>query len=1043
MGWTGQMSNDVFELKILFGKCLGMGYIQLRIDGDSMVVASDESFAVDSESRVEVRAIPSYENSFICWSRDIGVTHSTEKLVLGRVSDDTALSVLFENISELGEDLLDQEEEVIFNEEPQYGILSIKSTEGGSYMLITEENSLMSANEEYVEHAVRAGTSVELLGAPNDGYSFTRIVGAADWMTGGHGRMLEGEYQITVEFEKNIEPEIIEEDDVGEVVKPTEEIVSFEENDVSQNLSFGGIVLPPTKSSYVLDPTSEVKTITLEYNFDYRDGKYLMNGESFHDLVLIRGVQYKFVTTHDRVSIEILGENYQSLDLSAEGGSVTTTGEDLIFTPNGDTPEELIYRTTYRTNDVIGKIHVRSEVYYGRVTAYGYVSGCGVDDVTSGPLGEFLIGDDGSEFINPSSTATGTDIHAQIPNLLTYKTLMGSTQLNVLTTLFAKVGFGRLTSTYEVNQKMNEMLGIEFPCDILNDDPIRKILLGDVRYIPVYKKLLILNALLNFIKRVNPSKLEDVYGRLAWSVKRNQPILLGESAYLTDPHGPLKGFVNETALPTIASVLSNLFGWVELSEGLADWAANKHKLFAFGKAFQLDFLEKLATLNETPTSNEALNAWSNWGTIINNRLNELNPVALPSHMVMDVGSECDMLALGLLSPMMKKAWTDVFFANATNDQTTPSADNLYKIYGKVISVEYTAPAACYSISTLPAEFVPTLPEFVGGVTSYMNESVDECCSNLPDNIFEEDDTDYAPVDIFSFKLIESGDSKVMYQVNVNTESHPIEYLGNDEYRLYLDDELDIGNISEASPGYCAIPSAYATKMEQRYLKVGYNSDEKVREVFAVTTAILQLNVTTDMTTPNILLCTTLNNGVPVLHGLTQGDSVEFTNSPSGKIDGTHLVLAELSQGFGFSVYNSEWSNVESYKNLTADIESSGLTKVECNTEGFAPGDTVIFDKSPTNGLTFNIDEVADDYIAFERTLPTDINWVVKSHVNENPDEVVEFMYTSKDQYYSVADVTLGNEKLWLTYDPDIAPEGRAGHTISYIQFFYNKLEWNG
>ena len=1056
---------NTLSLKIDFDSQIGMGYVQLRIDEETFVLMSDESFDVGLNSEVEIRAIPSYGNVFAGWQEDVEWTseaiYENEKIILGRISRDTKLTILFEDPS-LDEDLsdveLEQEEEII-PREPQYGILRVKATEGGSFMLRTDELSVMSKSDEYVEYSIEVGSSVELIGAPMEGYLFSQIFGDIDWLDNGYGKMIEGEYYAIVEFEEEvIEEEVIEE----EVIE--EEVIGG--NDPSQFLSFGGIVLPSTESSYVLESTTGVVTIALEYNSHWQDGKYLMNGKAFHDLVLIRGVQYKFTTNHDKAAIEILDENYESIDLSTElgirpvvdadlpsreGGNVTLVDEDLIFTPNTNTPEELTYRTAYLKNEVSGKIHVRSGVYYGRVTAYGYVSGCGVDPATSGTLGEFLIGDDGSEFINPSSTATGTDIHAQIDNLLTYKTVTGATQLNALTTLFAKVGFGRLSSTYAVNQRMNEMLGITFPCDILNDDPIRKILLGDDRYVSVYKKLLILNALLNFINRVNPAKLEDFYAKLAWEIRLNNYILLTEKAYLTNI---LSGFVNPAAKEELTDVLGNLFAWVAGSSAMNSYLKSQHILYTFGRVFQLDFLEALATTNNNPSNSAASDAWAEWGhgaTPIYNRKDEVSPISLPTYLVMKTGFECTETAMGPLMPTMKKQWDDSFFSDATDGKTS-NLINLHHIYGKIISVNLSENYACYSISRLPVEFTPDLPLFNGGVDDVSNESIDECCSKLPENVFVGDET-VEDVEIFSFKLIEAGESTVMYETAVTTKSHPIEYLGNDEYRLYLDDLVDQYNyatIPEASPGYCVIPAGqpptgYAKDMEQRYLKVGYNSDESVKNVISQDFGGVDFSVKTSMPAAGQLMCSTWTGTTPARHGLSDGDIVEFSNSTEGKFDGAYTILYVANGGFAFVVADASFTYHDSaWNNLSADVESFSGTKVYCDTNGLEEGDTVVFDKV-ASGLTFNIDEVvtnAGEYLLFKDKLPS-VSYVVKSHVNENQDEVVEFMFTGKGQYYSVAGVDQISERLWLTYDPDIAPQGRGGHRISYIQFFYNKSEWNG
>jgi hypothetical protein len=416
---------------------------------------------------------------------------------------------------------------------------------------------------------------------------------------------------------------------------------------------------------------------------------------------------------------------------------------------------------------------------------------------------------------------------------------------------------------------------------------------------------------------------------------------------------------------------------------------------------------------------------------------------VPTDVVIETGFECDAVNTGLLSPIMKKTLDVGFFENVT-DGKTMHINTLKYLFGNVISTEYGEDRACYSISTFPVEYTPNLPAFPGTIVDYGYESIDACCSDLPPNIFPDPTPDTEDVDIFSFKLIESGDSTVMYSTNVTTKNHPIEYLGNDEYRLYVSESVLEGVLPEASPGYCVIPKDYADHMEQRYLKVGYNSSTPVKQIFLATLDKTTVDIHfTMMTQRGLMSCYALAD-----LSLKAGDTVSLSDASHGRINKEFMVAAVTSPTLFTVFVNMETEETsDDYTALNAKIVSFGGTRIYCDVAGLAPGDTVVFDKT-ADGLTFNIDtlgfeEGLGNYFSIAKVLPTDVKKVVKSHVIENQDEVVEFMFTGKTQYYSVAGADPVTERVWLTYDPDISPLGRKNHTISYIQFFYNKLEWEG
>jgi hypothetical protein len=1062
------MNTDIFNLKIEFGSHVGEGYVELIIDDETYMLTSDESFDIRSGTKILVSSVPSYGNDFVGWQGDIDwMTESIyedSRILTGQIASDVELIVRFKEsdptIYKLPNDDLSETEEEVLTEEPKFGTLSIKTSEGGSFILRTDGLSVMLKSESYVDYPIRVGASVQLLGTSEHGYVFTGVSGDAHWLSGGYGRMHDGEFHVVVEFEEGVEPEIVEEVEVEEEeddeesqlrLQPRQRLKQLLQQDVSniadadesKYLSFGGMLLPQsTDMSSSLEVPEGPVVILLEHNPDWRTGHYLVNGEKFHDLVLIRGVQYKFKVTGDAIEGDILDKNLETYDLSTEGGNGTSEAKDLVFTPNENTPEELTYRTK-QGNHVLGKIHVRSGVYYGRVTAYGYVKQCavtypvgdGYELSMSGNLGEFRIADSGSEFTETLTATGGVDIYSNIPTQMSYTTVKGSTQINALTTLFAKISGASSRPLYSLNDKLRYALGITVPCDILNVDPIHEILIGNVEYMVVYKKLVILNALTSFVNYAYPDKLDVFYSKNVNKFIGTSELQFGEEGVISDLLRPVGG-------TAVSSILANLFGWVNNLDTVT-YLPNWYKLFAFGRTFEQNFLEALKkTANGTEPS-ASQDAYDIFTAHLGTATTGIIYPELPSEVVIETGFECDAVNAGLLSPIMKKTLDGSFFDNVTGGKTM-HINTLKYLFGNVISAEYGENRVCYSISTFPVEYTPNLPAFPGTIVDYGYESIDTCCSDLPTNIFPDPTPKTEDVNIFSFRLIESGGDALMYSANITTKNYPIEYLGNDEYRVYLHQLVSAGDIPEASPGYFIVPKHLADQMEQRYLKVGYNSGTAVKQIFL---AIL------DKTTVDIHFTMMTQRGLMSCYALAElslkaGDTVSFSDASHGRINKEFMVAAVTSPTLFTVFVNMETEETsDDYTALNAKVVSFGGTRIYCDVSGLAEGDTVVFDKT-ADGLTYNIDtlgfeEGLGNYFSIAKVLPVDVKKVVKSHVIDVQDEVVEFMFTGKTQYYSVTGADTVTERLWLTYEPDTSPKGRKNHTISYIQFFYNKLEWEG
>ena len=279
----------------------------------------------------------------------------------------------------------------------------------------------------------------------------------------------------------------------------------------------------------------------------------------------------------------------------------------------------------------------------------------------------------------------------------------------------------------------------------------------------------------------------------------------------------------------------------------------------------------------------------------------------------------------------------------------------------------------------------------------------------------------------------------------------------------MDELATAGSLDESSPGYFVVPKTYAIPMEQRYLKVVYNSEETVRTVGQVSyddilmTSSQCFGAGYVLTNPSDAPASAVGTVAVMFaskHGLSTGAKVRFDTTDTDTYpefkNKEHLIGSATDITFTVTfvvdlTYHGIILKLSEFKAIFDEMQVSVVTessaKIYHSGEQYTQGDTVVFDKL-TNGQTFNILEVGQDgqnYFVIDETLPPGISKVVKSHVNDELGDVIDFMHVTHMQYYEVANVKYEDSRLWLSYDPDTSPKGRVGHKVSYVQFFHNEL----
>lgn len=282
-------------------------------------------------------------------------------------------------------------------------------------------------------------------------------------------------------------------------------------------------------------------------------------------------------------------------------------------------------------------------------------------------------------------------------------------------------------------------------------------------------------------------------------------------------------------------------------------------------------------------------------------------------------------------------------------------------------------------------------------------------------------------------LIEAGTTSVMFNDLITNQSHPIEYVGNDEYRVYINGKVNTGRVRNSSPAYFVIPKKECESLERRGIKLAYNSNTEMSDVNSVSYEYMQLEVATSWSDqPG-----TLNMVTKQPHGLTDGTLIELFDT---SIAGIYEVDSSTDTIFSIKL-NEEVLNT--YTHDHPQFKTFVGSKVYCRMDNLSVGDYVVFDYASGNGKRFRLNSMSKDsrgvFFHISEVIPSTTKKVIKSHSIDSEEDTIEFGYENHLSYYQVSGMDVGSDSLWLTYEPDVLPKGRAGHVVSYIQFFHSDM----
>jgi hypothetical protein len=1096
-----------FTLKVKVSPELGIGFVQLFVGDDKYIISSvefDEGVTTERGQEVIIVAVSSRGNEFVSWDgQTTWLEEGATGDLRGVVKGDLELNVEFGKITQKdGPELVLPEIEII--EPTEFSDLGVRIPEGGGVISVEFGGRTRLVNSsELIKFSVPVGENVRVDLIPDDGYVFSTFDDTELTPRVGSFEMEKQEVGLSVLFvEKIPEPEPDEPDeefdvleiiegpeDIDEVLFPGDEYILFKRTEDLHSMD--------TKEITPLDIPPADYTVEFELTYDETNGVLLSGGgmtnDRWVDLIFAQGVEYRFTSTDSRALIEIVDSegDLVSADLGVFNNAQPVGDVPIILIPNEFTPRELFYRERFpnqsgpfstptpssyeRTGEPtenplrrrhahgsFGRIHVRKGLTQGRVSGYGYIEASLID--LNDPLattmiysstriklggvqtpGIFSYGVSGDKFSSITSHG-GFDYMTQTDNVISYQTVGRTGVFNIFTSVFAEIYDTSSLGVSEINEYFCSSLDFSDSYDILNEDLLYEISIGRTEYIDLYKKLVQLNILFELVT-TRGGGAELLKSSLSTLILESKKINLTEGGG-TMITGLLSDIFEEGLLNSVVDLLYEVFSYIE-EDVTGPTTEILDTLFAVGRVCGTDVVATVTAENLESIST----LMSNFESKVLLAKNEINSFPLPLRLALRMTPECENPGLKFLGASVTKK-LDTGFMQFLTGNPVLTIENIKNIYGKTISFSWGDLHGCYEVLQTPAEFTQYDTLYESSIDTIFNattmyDDTNVCCNDLPEYQFVGDEESVPEEEVFSLKLIEGGESSVMLDVSVTNQSHPIEYLGNDEYRIYLDETASQGSLGVSSPGYFVVPTNYAVPMEQRYLKIVYNSDEVVRDVIEITSehgtvnannvVVVEYNQTTEM--GKIFVVTDAN------HGLSTGDKVMFLSTDREELNENDYVVEVIAEkifyvSFKAVGYTTETFN-QAFHMINLSVVTANLVRIYYDGEAsLEVGDTVAFDKS-CNGQVFNLVTSESDehgnYFVVNEALPPGVKKVVKSHVSDELPEVIDFMYVTHLQYYEVAGVTYGEDRLWLSYDPDTSPEGRAGHKVSYVQFFHNGL----
>ena len=623
----------------------------------------------------------------------------------------------------------------------------------------------------------------------------------------------------------------------------------------------------------------------------------------------------------------------------------------------------------------------------------------------------------------------GIDQVTGIINNLKYSAMIGSTQINPLTTVVVDIYKTQKYDICQINNALSKSLDIKSYYDICTDNVVHNILNGDTSYFKIHKIHILIDAMLNIS---NEFGVYDKFKKiLAKRFMKDRLVLFNGDEFLNETFGKLLYRNDQYSLNSLVEFIKNLFSFVINTDNESSFY-NWYKLFAFHYVFHTKFLPYIKNTEKIQAD------WKNFGGFISDAFSEISKVKIPSELVL---VECDVCrkstkSFNTLLDHMKFTLNNEIFSKILKYEYAISENTLKHIYNKILKISFISEQSCYIISNNPVNYYGNLKSVDTYEIEHDFSSLPECIDAISIDDSNEIIEGETEEECFNFSLVESGNSKVMLSKSVKRNELLIESLGKGEFRIYLDEVIGSPDTERTGPGYIKIPKQYAVPMQQHYIRVGYKSGIEKKPITKIINNEKNVRVITTYWSTKLkkLVCIV---ATPI--HINENNEVEFVNSSNSELDGVYLISDVLTPT-AFVVDLRDKVGSENYDDISSTVLINSGVKVYCSTQEYAVGDGVLFagHKDYPQTIKQKSSDEFGDFIVVNEKFSQIPKFLIKSHAIENRDLVNDFMFTNKQIYYETTDSDYIEDRLWLTYDPDTDPDGRLHQKISYIEIFYNK-----
>ena len=388
---------------------------------------------------------------------------------------------------------------------------------------------------------------------------------------------------------------------------------------------------------------------------------------------------------------------------------------------------------------------------------------------------------------------------------------------------------------------------------------------------------------------------------------------------------------------------------------------------------------------------------------------------------------------------------DDIFGKSVFDDPEIKLEMIREMYHRTLRIYALQKSFCYTI-------VPNAYNLIGiydEVDSYKIygdfEEADECCDIVKRNEGYVDESSIVNVvqekELVPLKLIEAGSSRIMMSEKITNMSHPIEKIGNNQFRMYIDKKVSAGNVMYSSPGYFTTSRSTANSLMYRGLDVGYNSGENVRTIRSSAPDSIETNIlTTWMVEDGTLnIVTDLNPMLRIGDYITIRDGLK-----NAAINGTYRVSDVSENSFAIQYRVPINMEIKDMQGLNGKFDASFATRIYMDVTDLELGNELIFDYASGKGKRYEIIGMSqDEFGVFARikgVLEEKAKVAVKSHFDLSDENFVKFTYETKVSYYNVSNTNPQTDSLWMSHLPDVTPDGRFNDSVSFVQVFFEDLD---